>query len=202
MRDQIRPFIWSSIGDGKTTSAWFDKWSDVEPIGKFISPRLIHRAGFDLYTTVADVNQDGQWRWPAAWLDLFPVLNNLPQMNLQSDRRDSLVWRDNSGRDNKFSTKVVWDSIRRRSARVGWIKAVWFSHCIPRHAFLMWLIMGQKLKTQDKINQWRVWDQTKKLGGTQCLYNQWDDILNWLTTQANSKSAKNVIGKLVVVATA
>ncbi|GJX94924.1 hypothetical protein Tco_0349510 [Tanacetum coccineum] len=33
---------------------------------------------------------------------------------------------------------------------------VWFSHCIPRHAIHMWLVIQQKLKTQDRLRQWDV----------------------------------------------
>ncbi|GJT44410.1 reverse transcriptase domain-containing protein [Tanacetum coccineum] len=33
---------------------------------------------------------------------------------------------------------------------------VWFSHCVPRHAFLLWLVMRNSLKTQDRLKQWDV----------------------------------------------
>ncbi|XP_071739228.1 uncharacterized protein [Rutidosis leptorrhynchoides] len=33
---------------------------------------------------------------------------------------------------------------------------VWFSHCIPKHAFVMWLLMGERLKTQDRLKSWEL----------------------------------------------
>ncbi|XP_022014770.1 uncharacterized protein LOC110914279 [Helianthus annuus] len=53
-----------------------------------------------------------------------------------------------------FSSSLAWDSIRATEAEVDWVKFVWFSQCIPRHAFHMWLVMRGKLLTQDKILQW------------------------------------------------
>lgn len=32
-----------------------------------------------------------------------------------------------------------------------WFHIVWYPYAIHRHAFLLWLIMGEKLKTQDKL---------------------------------------------------
>ncbi|XP_071728282.1 uncharacterized protein [Rutidosis leptorrhynchoides] len=37
---------------------------------------------------------------------------------------------------------------------VNWYDIVWFPQCIPRHTFLVWLLMGEKLKTQDKLKNW------------------------------------------------
>ncbi|XP_071704859.1 uncharacterized protein [Rutidosis leptorrhynchoides] len=33
---------------------------------------------------------------------------------------------------------------------------VWFSQCILRHAFVVWLLMGERLKTQDRLKSWEV----------------------------------------------
>ena len=37
---------------------------------------------------------------------------------------------------------------------VPWHKIIWFSQCIPRHTFIMWLALHQKLQTQDIIAKW------------------------------------------------
>ncbi|XP_071687705.1 uncharacterized protein [Rutidosis leptorrhynchoides] len=39
---------------------------------------------------------------------------------------------------------------------VEWAHVIWFSQCIPRHAFMVWLLMGERLKTQDKLKTWEV----------------------------------------------
>ncbi|KAJ0847636.1 putative reverse transcriptase zinc-binding domain-containing protein [Helianthus annuus] len=42
----------------------------------------------------------------------------------------------------------------RIRVEVDWCRIVWFGQCIPRNAFLLWLIMRRKLLTQDKILSW------------------------------------------------
>ncbi|XP_022014922.1 uncharacterized protein LOC110914438 [Helianthus annuus] len=41
LRPLIREHMWSKIGDGMATYAWYDKWSHADPIGSFITPRMI-----------------------------------------------------------------------------------------------------------------------------------------------------------------
>ncbi|XP_021996269.1 uncharacterized protein LOC110893470 [Helianthus annuus] len=67
-----------------------------------------------------------------------------------------------------FSSSRVWDSIRHREDPVNWCGIVWFSQCIPRHAFLMWLIMKRKLLTQDKILSWDI-SRRKNMNMLCCL---------------------------------
>lgn len=154
LRPNIRNYIWSKVGNGKNTSVWFDRWSDICPIGNIISPREISRAGFSLSSSIADVISNGVWLWPNAWYDLFPVLINLPTLQVQSEKQDTLVWRDVDQKDYPYSSSTVWNSIRSKEQIVSWHKIVWNAYCIPRHAFNMWLIMRKRLLTQDVIISW------------------------------------------------
>ncbi|XP_022003104.1 uncharacterized protein LOC110900524 [Helianthus annuus] len=147
------------------TSAWYDHWCECGPIASFISPRIIHAAGFSLHDSVKDVWADGSWKWPTAWRDLFPVLIQLDNMQLNPNSRDRFLWKDGD-KLYDHSSACVWQSIRARETEVDWVNVVWFSQCIPRHAFLMWLIMRRKLLTQDKILQW---DLTRRKNMNICL---------------------------------
>ena len=55
-----------------------------------------------------------------------------------------------------FGFHIVWEDIRPRGNETRWTHIVWFSHCVPRHAFHLWLVMKRKLKTQDLLRQWDV----------------------------------------------
>ncbi|XP_022040692.1 uncharacterized protein LOC110943249 [Helianthus annuus] len=149
MRDHFRV----QIGDGRMTSAWYDSWSDVGPLGNFISPRRITNAGFRLEDSVADVFDNGEWLWPAAWWDIFPVLIQLDPIQLSPNKRDTIKWKDGNTM-LEVSASNMWQTVRHNEAEVDWSKLVWCAKCIPRHAFLMWLIMRKKLLTQDIILQW------------------------------------------------
>ncbi|GKA26873.1 hypothetical protein Tco_0712982 [Tanacetum coccineum] len=50
----------------------------------------------------------------------------------------------------------AWEALRPRGTEVNWYRIVWFNHCIPRHAFHLWLVMHNSLKTQDQVRQWDV----------------------------------------------
>ncbi|XP_021996267.1 uncharacterized protein LOC110893468 [Helianthus annuus] len=153
LRPLVKEHIWSSLGAGTSISVWYDSWCHLGPLSNFLSPRMITNAGFRIDATVADVFSDEGWAWPEAWRDLFPVLNQVDHIRPDPNKRDSLLWKDGDTlRDH--SSFTVWDSLRIREQEVNWVSIVWFPQCIPRHAFLVWLIMRRKLLTQDKILKW------------------------------------------------
>lgn len=51
--------MYSRLGDGLNTSAWFDFWNANGPMREYISSRNIHIAGFNLQSRVADVWREG-----------------------------------------------------------------------------------------------------------------------------------------------
>ncbi|KAJ0479479.1 putative RNA-directed DNA polymerase [Helianthus annuus] len=153
LRPLVKEHIWSSLGAGTTISAWYDSWCHLGPLSNILSPRIITNAGFRLDAMVADVYRGDSWAWPVSWRDLFPVLTQLDHIRPDHNKRDRLLWKDG---DNLMdhSSSTVWDSLRIREQEVNWVSIVWFPQCIPRHAFLVWLIMRRKLLTQDKILKW------------------------------------------------
>jgi hypothetical protein len=99
---------------------------------------------------VADLFSDGIGIWPSNWNSVLasaqsPVIGP-----------DKLVWKDCNGVIQDFTVSMVWDCIRPRAPEVSWYSLVWFSNCIPKHAFHLWLVMKRKLKTQDLLQAWDV----------------------------------------------
>jgi hypothetical protein len=155
LRYLFRPHFWYIIGNGNNTSAWFDLWHVNGPLCRFISPRAIHAAGFTMHSTVADVCHNGMWSWPQNWSNIFPVLNSMEPPLIASDRRDSIGWKMEDD-THSFSTSIVWNTIRHREPVVDWVKLVWYPQCIPKQAFILWLVLRQRLCTQDKIRGWDI----------------------------------------------
>ncbi|GKF03115.1 reverse transcriptase domain, reverse transcriptase zinc-binding domain protein, partial [Tanacetum coccineum] len=65
------------------------------------------------------------------------------------------------GVSKPFSVAQVWSDIRLRGTQVDWYHVVWFTSCIPRHAFNLWLVVRRKLKTHDLVS---IWDVSDSLG--------------------------------------
>nr|GEZ12720.1 hypothetical protein [Tanacetum cinerariifolium] len=125
------------------------------------------------------------------------VLTMLPS----DDNSDSLEWRCRDGRGKPFSVHNVWDLIRLRDNLVSWCDLVWFHACIPRHAFNMWLIFKQRLRTQDRLRSWEV-NSDLVIAGLTGAGPSLASIITHLMPIAKRKSSKSCIGKLVVAAAA
>lgn len=61
LRPKIRNFIWKVIGNGASTSLWYDKWTDLDPLATRISPRDIHNVGLSFQSKVSDIVVQGSW---------------------------------------------------------------------------------------------------------------------------------------------
>ncbi|GJU34638.1 uncharacterized protein Tco_1182992 [Tanacetum coccineum] len=198
----IRKFIWYKIGNGSSISTWFDNWSMHSPVIQSITPRDIHAAGFSMQTTVADVVSQNAWTWPLEWANRYPLIFAMTVPSLNEDN-DQVVWKSRLDIIKPFSVGTVWDDIRHHGNIMAWIYVVWFGHCIPRHAFHLWLVIQRKLKTQDNLRQWDVTPSTNlNLTRAQLLYMpcSLDQIIYWLTPIAKKKPAQGVIAKLVFAA--
>nr|GEX13464.1 reverse transcriptase domain, reverse transcriptase zinc-binding domain protein [Tanacetum cinerariifolium] len=65
------------------------------------------------------------------WVDMDVVVN--------ANMKDSLKVADmtSDGVLTKFSVNKVWKELKKNEEQVDWYKSVWFSHCIPSHAFIL-----------------------------------------------------------------
>ncbi|KAK1421818.1 hypothetical protein QVD17_24468 [Tagetes erecta] len=138
IRVLIRPHIRQKIGNGRDTFAWSDNWCNQSPLNRFITPRDIYNAGFSLHAKVADLVSNMNWKWHVAWYELFPVLIHVHVPVISTNRKDVTILHDMHGEERTFSTMMVWDTIRQRKQLINWYNVVWFTHCIPRHAFHAW----------------------------------------------------------------
>ncbi|GJY48200.1 RNA-directed DNA polymerase, eukaryota, reverse transcriptase zinc-binding domain protein [Tanacetum coccineum] len=48
----------------------------------------------------------------------------------------------------------VWNNMKVEYPKVEWHKVVWFSQCIPRHTFVMWLVLHDRFQTQERMARW------------------------------------------------
>nr|GEX50959.1 RNA-directed DNA polymerase, eukaryota, reverse transcriptase zinc-binding domain protein [Tanacetum cinerariifolium] len=69
--------------------------------------------------------------------------------------KDSLVWIGGNNKEEEYSISTAWKSLRDKWPTINWSQVVWFSQCVPKHAFILWLAIQEKLLTQDKMMAWQ-----------------------------------------------
>ncbi|GJZ76220.1 RNA-directed DNA polymerase, eukaryota, reverse transcriptase zinc-binding domain protein [Tanacetum coccineum] len=210
LRDKIKGFIQVKIGNGKTCNVWFDKWHPNGPLGRLINHRVLEQAGM----------------CPIEWDDRFEEVINVPVPVLDNDVNDKTIWMDKKGKEKLFSTKEVWKAIRIDCPKVIWYKHVWFSQCIPRHAFILWVAIKGRLKTLDRISKWinvcsrvcylcnhdveshshlffscpfsnELWDRFKPMAKLEGISNEWASIISYISNKPANNTIWSVIQRLV-----
>ncbi|GJT98864.1 RNA-directed DNA polymerase, eukaryota, reverse transcriptase zinc-binding domain protein [Tanacetum coccineum] len=109
VRPLIRQFIWYHLGEGNTVSAWFDWWCLLSPLSHLVTPRDIHRAGFNMASTVYDIVTNGSWKWPNEWRLKYPSLYTITFPSLVPNSLDEIVWKTRNDMDSGFS---VWQQVQ------------------------------------------------------------------------------------------
>nr|GEV67078.1 hypothetical protein [Tanacetum cinerariifolium] len=184
----VKPYFWKQVGNGLNTSIWFDRWCIQGPLIRFLLPRNIAREGYTLKTCVADLITNGAWNWPISWLAKAPTISSI-DVPLLRDHVDKVFWRSSNGFMSTFSVKLAWEALRPRGAEVGWCSVVWFSHCIPRHAFNLWLVMRRCMA----FCSYACWNG-------EC-FPRLEDIVDRLRPMAAKRTFKSIVGKLILAAT-
>ena len=229
LRDWVSKNIRYQIGDGITINVWNDTWNSDLKLSSFISKKEIFYAGFQDTTNLADVIDEYGWKWPNQWVVKYPVLQNLevPALNTNPDKA---IWVDKNGNAKKYATSIVWKDVRDDGNGVNWKNLVWYSHSIPKHAFILWLAVKQKLCTQDKLQKWypnrqfecslcknemdthdhlffkcdyakMIWEKICKMAEIQDTGNSWEETVNKMSSYNNNRSVWVIIKKICLAAT-
>ncbi|GJS58909.1 RNA-directed DNA polymerase, eukaryota, reverse transcriptase zinc-binding domain protein [Tanacetum coccineum] len=119
--------------------------------GDILSDDDIKRANLDLNIKICDMIEDDKWKWPREWSSKFAEIASIPVPKLNPNTPDTTFWVTNKGTKGNFSTSKVWNDLRGHNDDVKWWNIVWFNHCIPRHAFILWLAIQGRLTTQDRL---------------------------------------------------
>ncbi|XP_071695920.1 uncharacterized protein [Rutidosis leptorrhynchoides] len=154
MRNLVRKHIFHEIGNGKDTSFWYDNWHPIGPLISVVNAKDIVDSSLSKGCTVSDLVRNGTWVWPFNLMVKDDVEITSFNPVLQDDKLDVVKWRCNDGQLKDFSVSNVWLDLRDAKPIVSWHKAVWFTQNIPRHAFMLWLAINERLSTQDRLEQW------------------------------------------------
>lgn len=150
MRNEVRPYFRTSIGNGHSTFLWFDYWLPIGPIHPLLGNGMILDAGLGRNEKVSTIINNGEWQWPDSHsLDINFLKSSIPiGMVPQPNQEDTIVW---GPMGEAFSISSAWKALRVHKPKVIWHKVVWFHGNIPRTSFILWLAIRERLGTQDKL---------------------------------------------------
>jgi hypothetical protein len=107
-----------------------------------------YRAAYDaqsnLDAKLSSVILNGEWVWRPARSDaLVEIQTKLPEISFGS--HDRPFW--TASKTRAYVSSETWELLREKKAEIEWWKLVWFPHAIPKHAFILWLAMQNRLIT-------------------------------------------------------
>ncbi|KAJ9546365.1 hypothetical protein OSB04_018908 [Centaurea solstitialis] len=154
LREQVRPYFLSVVGDGLSTNAWDDKWIVNGILSRMIPFRIFQSLGFSKQSMVAEVVQVLGSVWPTPWTDRVSSLSTVPIPSLQAGVKDQILWLNLQDHSRRFTIKEVWNSLLGPWQPVLWYDLCWFKHHVPKHSFCAWLAFLDRLPTQDRMVAW------------------------------------------------
>ncbi|GAV69890.1 zf-RVT domain-containing protein, partial [Cephalotus follicularis] len=160
LRPVAKEHLIYKCGRGDKFSLWFDPWMHGELVHTLYGNRVIHDSLLGRLALVKKVIREGRWDWLANSTDLVDIQISVQDIPI-SYTSDSIFW----GELGCSSTKLAWQSIRARSAEVGWHNLVWHPARIPKHAFCLWLAMRRAHRIRDKLLDWGV------INSASCVFN-------------------------------
>ena len=144
LRGWLRSVVEYRIGDGSDFFLWKDPWHHR---GRLLDrfPRGPNSLGLHESTMLSSVICEGHWHWPLITdMECVEITHVLPRIHGGTDR---IIWNGSSG---KPTTQEFYRAMISAGPKVGWISLLSGSLKIPRHLFILWLAILEKLATTDK----------------------------------------------------
>ena len=116
----------------------------------------------------------------------------------------------------KYKAAGVWSVIRPKKGKVTWHKLVWSTFNVPKHAFISWLAVQNRLPTKDRLRAWGIvmdgrcafcnehetrdhlffgcpftkelWTKVLQMSGLQRKVLTWDQELEWAVKKLRGKA--------------
>jgi hypothetical protein len=153
LRLEARDLLSHEVGDGSTISLWHDRWHPNGVLYQTYGHRIVHDAASNLQAKVSSVIQNKEWCWcPARLEDMAEIQSKLSLIQIKES--DKAVWSLTTA--GNFNCAATWKHLRSKQIEVPWWKLIWFQGAIPKHCFIGWLAMKDRLTTKDRLLLWGI----------------------------------------------
>ncbi|GKV27354.1 hypothetical protein SLEP1_g36534 [Rubroshorea leprosula] len=153
LRPLARGLIQHIPGNGQNTYLWHDNWHPAGPLLEVYGNSIVHDSGIPSQAKLASVISGRFWNWPPARSpQLVEMQIPLFDIHPREGENDSVIWLTSPS--GSFQTGQTWHWLRHKQPRKVWHKLVWFPHAIPKHSFIGWLAILNRLTTKARQKQW------------------------------------------------
>lgn len=189
----VELFMTTLVGNGLHTKIWFDKWHKVGVLGCVRGYELFQVPGVEKHDKVACLTNEDEWIPGIPPIEdlqqVWDVIPNLEKLPFEVD--DKVVWTGAS--TGKFTSSSTWNLTREIGEEIAWWEVVWCNRYIPKHSFVVWRALLQRLPTQSRLCHLRV------ISMSQCCFcwNSKEDLDHLFFECAFSKSIWSTIMKKI-----
>jgi mannosylglycoprotein endo-beta-mannosidase len=228
-REWCRGWFIPIIGNGSSTSLWYDYWL---PEGRRLidasSLRSLTATGMPWNARVSAIIKDGQWNFPMATFTLQTSWHSI-MFNPQPWLEDTYMWKGHSS--GIFSIASAWELLRDKRPINTMHQLLWFTGHIPRQSFILWLAGIGRLRTMDRLQTAgiimnatcilcglhiethehlffacpttkTVWETVNGRANIYWPCSSWPNLLQWASTNYTRKNdIQHIIARLMLSAT-
>ncbi|GKU87979.1 hypothetical protein SLEP1_g2300 [Rubroshorea leprosula] len=122
--------------------------------GMMLGIQLVNDAAIPYQEKVAVAVRGNYWNWPPAHSpQLVQIQADLCGKLYPQERiKDTVVWVPSAS--GRFHTGQTWHWLRQKHSGVSWFKLIWFLDSIPKHSFVGWLAILNRLTTKARQKKW------------------------------------------------
>lgn len=147
------------ITSGYKAWFWYDSWSPMGPLIKWLGETGPSSLRIPLNARVADACNSNGWILAPSRsenaLSLQVYLTTIPLPTASADdEEDSFGWYVDDRFFGAFSASKTWEALRPRDTTKAWSTMIWFKGSTPRHAFNMWIANLDRLPTLSRLASW------------------------------------------------
>nr|GEU69462.1 putative reverse transcriptase domain, reverse transcriptase zinc-binding domain protein [Tanacetum cinerariifolium] len=157
------------------------------------------------------------------------VLKSISVLKLSDGVRDTFLWKTKDGKIVNYSTNKAWKDWRNTSDKVNRYDFVWFTKCTPKHFFIMWMAVQNRLTTQERLLKWypdkqveclccgrypdslnhlffecsftkELWCKIRTTAEINSMPDKLEDIVNLMSMKKHNKSIKSMLVRLILAA--
>ncbi|KAL0292831.1 UNVERIFIED_CONTAM: hypothetical protein Sradi_6970500 [Sesamum radiatum] len=133
------------VGNGHHFTLWTDIWHPQGPL-LCSFPRGPSITGLPSDSLLKSVIRQNSWDWPSeSAFDIQEIISGLP--TIFPNQPDTILWRFNGGR---FTTGSALTILQPAYPAVCWHHLLRGKFKIPRHCFILWLAILERLSTRDR----------------------------------------------------